>query len=85
MHSGIANAVPGPSGQAKKPPPQSENTGKMPIWRRVAAVTQRNSDVTFGVAKVSLLFHAIHFETLNETCNTPEDSNDEGQGWQGAQ
>lgn len=85
MHTGIANAVPGPSGQAEKPLPQSENTGKMPIWRRVAAVTQRNSDVTFGVENVSLLFQTIHFETLNETCNTPEDSDDEGQGRQGAQ
>lgn len=74
MRIGIANAVPGLSRQAEKPLAQSENAGKMAIRRRIAAVTPRNSDVTFGVKNVSLLFHETHFETLNETCNRQEDS-----------
>ncbi|HEU4815788.1 hypothetical protein [Janthinobacterium sp.] len=74
MSISIANAVPGLSCQAEKPLPQSENTRKMPVTRRIAAVTPRNSDVTFDVKNVSLLFHATHFETLDETCNRQEES-----------
>jgi hypothetical protein len=49
MSISIANAVPGLTCPAEKPLPQSENAGKMPITRRIAAVTPRNSDVTFDV------------------------------------
>jgi hypothetical protein len=78
MSISIANAVPGLSCQAEKPLLPSENTGKMPITRRIAAVTPRNSDVTFDVKNVSQLFHATHFETLNETCNRQEESTMKG-------
>jgi len=36
-------------------------------------VAQRNSDVTFGVKNVSLLFHETHFETFIETRNRRAD------------
>jgi len=74
MSISIANAVPGLTCPAEKPLPQSENTGKMSITRRIAAVTPRNSNVTFDVKNVSPLFHSMHFETFNETCNRQEDS-----------
>ena len=80
-----ANAVPGLAGQLEKPLPQSENAGKLPIGRRIAAVTPRNSDVTFGVKNVSSLFHATHFETLNETYDKQEDGGNGNRGWLGAQ
>jgi len=74
MSISIANAVPGLTCPAEKPLPQSENAGKMPITGRIAAVTPRNSDVTFDVKNVSPLFHATHFETLYETCNRHKES-----------
>jgi hypothetical protein len=78
MSISIANAVPGLACPAEKPLPQSENAGKMPITGRIATVTPRNSDVTFDVKNVSQLFHATHFETLNETRNRQEDSTMKG-------
>ncbi|WP_143450063.1 hypothetical protein [Janthinobacterium sp. BJB304] len=74
MSISTANAVPGLACQAEKPLPQSVNAGKMPIRRRVGAVTPRNSDVTFDVKNVSLLFHVTHLATLDETCNRHEES-----------
>lgn len=74
MNIDIANAVPGLACPAEKPLQQSENAGKMPVTRRIAAVTPRDTDVTFDVKNVSPLFHATHFETLDETCNRHEES-----------
>ncbi|TSD72783.1 hypothetical protein FFI39_018365 [Janthinobacterium sp. KBS0711] len=85
MSIGIANAVPGPFRLCENRQMQSEKAGKRPRGHAPCAVVQRNSDVTFDVKNVSPLFHIIHFETLNETCNTQEGSRDESQGWQDAQ
>lgn len=85
MSISIANAVPGPAGQGTHHLRQSENAGKTAMGRASCAVTQRSSDVTFGVKDVSIMFHTIHFETYHETCNKQENSGDEGQGRQDAQ
>ncbi|WP_152546459.1 hypothetical protein [Janthinobacterium lividum] len=73
MSISIANAVPGPFRLGGKRRMQSEKAGKRPRGHAPCAVTQRNSDVTFGVKNVSILFHETYFETFIETRNRRTD------------